>query len=239
MLVGEKNGNLNLFENTGNAAAPSYALTTASAGAVLADNLLGINGFSVPVVWPTDSGLTLLVGNELGRLQLYDVPGDPMEEPEAAWTEVTDQWLGLYEGEFAAPALADLDADGTHDLVVGVRDGGLTLWNGAASEPALLGCTSPDVIDGVDALDAPVETWKPYPNPLQRGGQLKVPSPAVVVLDLTGREMGRLEAQSGAVVWPVEWSAGTYLVLPEERGYNPTGALSYGKSARRLVIIDP
>lgn len=239
LLVGEKNGNLNLFENTGNAAAPSYALTTASAGAVLADNLLGINGFSVPVVWPTDSGLTLLVGNELGRLQLYDVPGDPMEEPEAAWTEVTDQWLGLYEGEFAAPALADLDADGTHDLVVGVRDGGLTLWNGAASEPALLGCTSPDVIDGVDALDAPVETWKPYPNPLQRGGQLKVPSPAVVVLDLTGREMGRLEAQSGAVVWPVEWSAGTYLVLPEERGYNPTGALSYGKSARRLVIIDP
>ena len=239
LLVGEKNGNLNLFENTGSASAPIYTSVTASTGQVLADNLLGINGFAVPAIWPTDSGLNLVIGNELGRLQLYSLPDAPMEEPESEWTEVTAQWLDLYEGEFAAPALADLNADGTHDLVVGVRDGGLTLWNGQATEPALLGCTAPDVIDGVADLEEANKTWDPYPNPLRAGARLTVPSSAVFVLDLTGRPLGRLEAQGGSVHWPEIWGAGTYLVLPEEGRNNQTGALSHGKGARRLVIIDP
>ena len=238
LLVGEKNGGLSLFENTGSVNAPSFTFLTAAAGQVDADNLLGINGFPVPAVWPTDSGLTLVIGNELGHLQLYAFPPSPMEEPEAEWTEVTDQWLGLYEGEFAAPALGDLDADGTYDLVVGVRNGGLTLWNGHALEPALLGCT-PDVINVIDHLEPPTQGWQPYPNPLRAGELLTVPSPAVIVLDLTGRRMGRLTAHRGAVQWPASWNAGTYLVIPSYGEDNQTGALSQGKGARRLVIIDP
>ena len=238
LLVGEKNGNLNLLENTGNAMAPSFTSVTASAGQVLADNLLGINGFAVPHVWPTDSGLNLLVGNELGRLQLYSLPDAPMEEPDAEWTEVTGQWLGLYEGEFAAPALADLDADGTHDLVVGVRDGGLTLWNGQATEPAISGCSS-DVIDGIDSPPVSTKAWQPYPNPVRVGYPLNVPSEGVMVMDLTGRRLGQLKAPSGVVIWPAEWGPGTYLLAPNGHGSSTTGALSHRKGARRLVIIDP
>lgn len=239
LLVGEKNGELSLYENSGSVSAPSFSLVTASAGQVLADNLLGINGFSVPSVWPTDTGLTLILGNELGRLQRFSCPANPISDAEAEWPETDAQWLGLYEGEFAAPAVADLDADGHFDLMVGVRDGGLTLWNGHATAPALKGCT-PDVIDGINNIVEEAPVWHPHPNPLKWGSAFEIPGEAIQVMDLAGRRLGRLEAQGGRVTWPQRWSAGTYLIIPESRqGGNKTGASSYGKGARRLVVIDP
>lgn len=233
LLVGEKNGNLNLFENTGNAIQHEFTLVTANAGQFVADNLLGINGFSVPVFWPSDTGLTLVVGNELGRLQLLDCPSDPLASAGEPWPEITAQWLDLYEGEFAAPALADLDADGHFDLLVGVRDGGLTLWNGHSTAPAIRGCTP--VVDDVSGPEAPTPGWIPAPNPLSPGSRLAVPGDLLLVRDLLGRPLGQLRATRGVVTWPVDWAAGTYLVQPVP-AESTTGAPTGGGSARRLVI---
>ena len=60
-----------------------------------------------------------------------------------------------------------------------------------------------------------------------------------MVMDLTGRRLGQLEAPSGVVIWPAEWGPGTYLLAPNGHGSSTTGALSHRKGARRLVIIDP
>jgi len=235
LLVGEKNGNLNLYANIGSSSAAAFELITATAGQVLADNLLGINGFAVPEIWATDSGLVLLVGNELGRVQLFDCPENPLADAEEVWTEFTNQWLGLYNGEYAAPALADLDGDGHQDLVVGVRDGGLTLWNGNATAPALRGCAP--VVDAIAELDRGPAPWLPAPNPLERGRQLSVPGYALGVFDLLGRPVGTLVAQGGQVTWPEDWPSGSYLVRPLARA-NATGAPPIGKGARRLVVVD-
>jgi hypothetical protein len=172
-------------------------------------------------------------------LQRFSCPANPISDAEAEWPETDAQWLGLYEGEFAAPAVADLDADGHFDLMVGVRDGGLTLWNGHATAPALKGCT-PDVIDGINNIVEEAPVWHPHPNPLKWGSAFEIPGEAIQVMDLAGRRLGRLEAQGGRVTWPQRWSAGTYLIIPESRqGGNKTGASSYGKGARRLIVIDP
>ncbi len=237
LIVGEKNGNLNLFENTGGVDASEFSLVTQNAGQVLADNLLGINGFATPEMWPTDTGLVLVLGNELGRLQLFDCPANLLAEPEAEWPEITDQWLDIYDGEFAAPAGADLDSDGFRDLAVGVRDGGITLWNGHAESYAALGCTPP-VVDGVDEalFEDAMTDWLPAPNPLQPGGAMKVPC-TLQVFDLLGRPMGALNPQNGSVVWPWQWPAGTYLVQPLGPECE-TGAPSIRRSARRLVVLE-
>ena len=235
LVVGEKNGNLNLYANVGSPSAHAFELVTASMGQFLADNLLGINGFAVPFIWPTDTGFAMVVGNELGRLQLVDCPENPLAAAEALWPEVSATWLDLYDGEFAAPAMADLDGDGVRDLVVGVRDGGLTLWNGAATAPAIRGCTP--LIDAVAEQQPGPPTWTPTPNPIRPGSALAIPGSGLYVHDLTGRLVGMLEGAAGVVTWPADWAAGTYLVRPVETG-NATSALPIGKGARRLVVSD-
>ena len=232
LLVGEKNGGVQLFENTGSSTEAAFTLFSANAGGVDVDNLLGINGFPVPSVLATDTGSVLVVGNELGHLQVYALPDNPLAIVDAVWPELTDQWNGLYEGEYAAPALADLDGDGAADLVVGSRSGGLTLWRSGADD-AVRGCTP--IVDAI--AERPFETpsgWTPFPNPVAPGGALDVPAERLRLTDLLGREVAVLTALGGQVVLPESMAGGTYLARPEGRE-TATGAPWLG-SARRIVV---
>ncbi len=229
-LVGEKNGVINLFENTGTTQ-PELTLISSSAGQIQVDNLLGINGFSTPSVLATDIGRWVVVGNELGHLQVFELPEDPMADADVEWTEVTDQWNGWYEGEFAAPALADLNGDGAIDLAWGVRDGGVTLWQGGAAD-ALRGCSP--IVDHLDDLPSqPQESWLPYPNPVLAGGWMTAPSGTVQLLDIAGRRLARIPCSQGRFQIPANLASGTYLLRPVTQ--TTTGAPLLG-SARRIVV---
>lgn len=230
LLVGEKNGVVNLFENTGVGAA-EFTLISESAGEILVDNLLGINGFSTPSVLDTDDGRWLVVGNELGHLQVFDLPVNPVEDAGGEWAEVTDQWNGWKEGEFAAPALEDLDGDGAQDLVLGIRDGGVTLWH-AGAEDAVRGCSP--IVDRLDEIRPDLlSNWNPAPNPVSAGGWFCAPADALWLMDLTGRHIARLDGSQGRFRMPSGVSMGTYLLRATSN--NTTGAPVLG-SARRIVV---
>ena len=234
LIVGEKNGNLNLYENIGTPTSASFSLANANAGGVQVDNLLGINGFSTPDILVTGTESVLVVGNELGHLQVFSLPEDAIAGAEEIWAELSNQWDGLYEGEFAAPALADLDGDGAQDLIVGSRSGGLTLWR-SGGEDALRGCTP--IIDDLTENPEPVAAgWVPSPNPVAPGGTLSVPAERLVLRDLLGRKVTALSARNGKVTLPSDLAAGTYLAQPQGRE-TTTGAPWMG-SARRIVV-DP
>ena len=232
LLVGEKNGNLNLYENVGSATSASFALSNANAGGIQVDNQLGINGFSCPNILMTDTGSAVVVGNELGHLQVFELPLNAIASAEDVWQELSNQWNGLYEGEFAAPALADLDGDGAQDLVVGSRSGGLTLWRSGGTD-AVRGCDP--VVNGLeDRTPSPPFAWTPSPNPVAPGGTLTVPAEQLILRDLLGREVVRLEVREGKATVPDHIASGTYLAQPKGRE-TATGAPWKG-STRRIVV---
>ncbi|MGB1074396.1 MAG: hypothetical protein ACPGYZ_09905, partial [Flavobacteriales bacterium] len=233
LLVGEKNGVVHLYENTGSAASAAFTLFSPNAGGVTVDNVLGINGFPTPSVLVTDTGSALVVGNELGHLQVFALPENPLAAADAIWPEISNQWDGVYEGEFAAPALADLDGDGAQDLVLGTRNGGLTLWRSGA-EDAVRGCAP--LVDGLPELrpDDVASAWTPFPNPVAPGGSLAVPTARLALWDLLGREVAVLEARHGQVILPAGLAHGTYLAQPQGPE-TATGAPWLG-SARRIVV---
>lgn len=234
LIIGEKNGGLKLYANTGSPTSPSFSLVSDAAGQVEVDNAQGIEGFPTPRILHTDDQVWIVVGNELGRLQVFSLPENPMEEPGQLWPEVTDQWNGIYEGLFSAPALADLDGDGTTDLVLGARDGGLTLWRGNGDD-AVRNC-DPVVINSVGQTTQAPAVWHPSPNPITAGELLAVPSSRLTVVDMLGRPLYTLRAQSGSVRIPADLPSGTYFLRPEG-AQNEPGALPFWKSARRLVVV--
>jgi hypothetical protein len=234
LLVGEKNGGIVMFENTGTTETAEFTFVTASAGLIDIDNEQGINGFPTPKILEYDNQTWLISGNELGRIQVFSMPENPLANAESEWPEWTNNWNGFQEGLFSAPAAADLDNDGIPDLVVGGRDGGLTLWRGGA-EDAIRICSP--LVDGIDNFPNPTAAeWRPAPNPISAGSQLEVPSSQLVITDVTGREIACLKAQAGSVRIPLDLPSGTYLIRPEGT-QNAPGASPTWKSARRLVVV--
>jgi hypothetical protein len=124
LVVGESAGTLNLYRNTGGAddgSVPSFTLETESFAGVDVDDraapaLQDVDG---------DGDLDVVVGTQAKGLRLARNTGTP-QSPEFAETDS----LALPAPRLAVPAFADLDADGTPDLLLGTEGGGVQLFLG-------------------------------------------------------------------------------------------------------------
>ena len=152
LIVGQRNGEIYYFENTGTAENPIFTQVSNYWGEVDVQEFGNITGYAIPTVVELNGKYVLLVGNEAGYVQYYKQVEENLEE--GAFELITDNLLGVDIGKNASPAIADLNNDGYFDMVVGTNRGGL-LW------------FQFDSTVGFDEIAAAKIAMNVYPNPAE------------------------------------------------------------------------
>jgi hypothetical protein len=132
IVVGEEEGNLNYFRNSGNSSGPLFTLEN--------DQLGGINttitppyfeGQSAPFFYEFENEKYLAVGSKSGKIFQYQV-GNASEE----WAEI-EQGFEIYSSFNASPSglstkpiVVNLNNDGIPEVITGLITGGLEFFLG-------------------------------------------------------------------------------------------------------------
>ena len=125
-VEGNVSGKLSLYLGNGN----GFDWVTDYWGEVdVRDYAASYHGYSVPTLFYYQDQLLLCVGSEQGKLFLYRVSdAAAFEAVDSLWREICPDMPDAF-GMHAAAAVADLNADGVLEVVVGNFGGGLQLYN--------------------------------------------------------------------------------------------------------------
>ncbi|MBS1765215.1 MAG: T9SS type A sorting domain-containing protein [Bacteroidetes bacterium] len=127
IVSGELFGKIYYFRNTGTVTSPSFTLQSNNWGGINITNSANtFYGYSVPYLFTDNGQWKLLVGSESGRLFLYDNISGNLS---GTFNLVSSTAYGVNEPPRAAPALADLNADGQPEIIVGTQAGGLSFYS--------------------------------------------------------------------------------------------------------------
>ena len=201
LAVGEKNGNVNYYSNNGSSTAASYAFQEDTLGGMVATNILGIFGYSVPYFFKNEvNEWEVLLGTETGQVNHFsNVSGNLLGD----FTLDTTDFEGINEGERCAVWFEDITADGKRDLFIGQIGGGLGFYS------------SDTIISVNETLFNDIQV---YPNPASTQLTIDAGSnwnevTALELYDLSGRKVWseRLNART-TLVNLSNFSEGIYIL---------------------------
>lgn len=182
LLVGERNGVLNYFENTGSSVNPVFTLISSNFGGVSVLQAGAIAGYSTPLLFDNGSGYELLVGSDQGRIYHYtNIDGNLSGN----FTLADTMYQNIQELKRITLAMGDLDGDSKFDLLAGCNAGGMRFYSQQANSG----------IAGVTSRSA----FTLYPNPasncvrIKLNDQVNPVKGTITVLDLLGREIMKSE----------------------------------------------
>lgn len=126
LTVGERNGNLNYYQNTGTAAVPAWTLLNDSLGGLDVAEWWNVTGYAVPFVFLNGQGeREMVIGSESGWIHQYgNIDGNLL----GAFTLLDSTFQAIRPGKRSSIALYDLNADSDLDAVVGNYRGGLNFY---------------------------------------------------------------------------------------------------------------
>jgi hypothetical protein len=142
LLIGERNGNINYYRNTGTNAAPIFTFVTDTFGGIDVREPGYVTGYSTPMLSEMDSSgaYYMVVGSQSGRTFLY---GNIDGNVGGSFSLLDTAIMQLDLGARTAAAAADLDGDLIREVVIGNERGGVTLLtqteNDTTTPPNLIG----------------------------------------------------------------------------------------------------
>lgn len=121
LVVGEKTGTLQYFQNQGSVNAPNFVLLTPQLGGIDIQTATP-DGFPIPHFFRWNDTTYLLVGGYDGQLRFYDSIDNHLAD---TFHLKVFPFLGLDVGTFSAVSVVDVDHDGKLDLYLGQDLGGI------------------------------------------------------------------------------------------------------------------
>jgi len=133
LIIGEQNGNLNYYHNTGTADTPIFTLESELWGGVDVRKPGFVTGYSAPFMYRNQNdSLYLLVGSQIGNVFQYNEIEDALL---GEFYEADTNYLAYYHGFYASINGGDLNGDGEMELLSGTIRGGVQIFkldNGTA-----------------------------------------------------------------------------------------------------------
>jgi len=127
LIVGERNGNLNYYQNTGTQNNPEFSFVTDTLGELTTVESGFFIGSSVPNFFEMGGTTYLAAGSESGSIHLYDgIDGNI----DGAFTPISLNGFGVNTGLLSNPFIANVNNDEYLDIITGGIGGGLNLYLG-------------------------------------------------------------------------------------------------------------
>ena len=229
LLVGEKSGNINYFENKGTPNSFLFdTLPTNNFFGRIDIRIPGFpNGYSTPVISALDSSNKryVVVGCEEGSIRVYEFNQDSIYS--GSFRKKFTAYSGIDEGERSSPTIADITGDGKYEMIAGNYRGGVAFFS--QSDSLVYPVSSRDV----DASDV---AFTIYPNPARaqihitlRGFQKNEPV-TISLIDMLGRNLAefKIATEKNDISLP-HVNAGMYFIQAKQGGNAHT---------RKLLIAD-
>jgi len=158
LLIGERNGNTNYYENIGTATAPSFSSTATSETFGFIDAKLpgSSEGNSAPQLVDINGEYHLFMGNESGEIWQYTNVDNNLFGTFTRLNTTTDS---IDEGEESIISIANINGDGQLEFLIGNKRGGLGLY-------------TEYIVSSVDFVSASSNTFSIAPNPTS--GAIKI-----------------------------------------------------------------
>ena len=127
LVVGERNGNINYYQNTGSPNAPVFEFVTDTLGGLTTLEEGIFVGSSCPHFFVTNGTLYLAAGSESGRVHLYDQIENNLD---GDFNLLTLDGFDIYTGGMNNTILLNINNDIYPDILAGGIGGGLQLYMG-------------------------------------------------------------------------------------------------------------
>jgi len=158
LIIGERNGNTNYFENTGTASAPTFSNTETSATFGFIDTKLPgyLKGNSAPHLVDVNGDYHLFMGNEVGEMWQYNnIDGNLL----GTFTRVNGVLDSVDQGSESILAIANINGGASLEFLVGNKRGGLGLY-------------TESLISSIETIEANQNSLTIFPNPT--AGTIKI-----------------------------------------------------------------